>query len=225
MFRTARPPRRALARTTMALVAAAALTVSGCAAGQVSQSANQVAAVDGANGAIGDLTVLNARLAPTEREKYPAGSDARVLLWISNGSINPDTLTGVSTPVAQSVKISGGGAIPGETLKDFATDKGATLTVTSFLQDQYYGVSIPMTFSFANAGTLTLNVPIELPPERSTTRETVDIQPPHETPIWEQGINNEAGSGAGATGSVAPTSGANNGGNVEGAPTSSSSGG
>ena len=66
MSRTARRPRRALVPTTMALLAAVTLTVSGCAAGQYSQTADQVAAIDGANGTIGDLTVLNARLAPTD---------------------------------------------------------------------------------------------------------------------------------------------------------------
>jgi hypothetical protein len=43
-----------------------------------------------------------------------------------------------------------------------------------------------MTFSFANAGTVDLNVPIQLPAERSTNRETVNILPPHPTPLWEE---------------------------------------
>jgi len=185
--RTARRPRRAFVPTTMALVAAVALTVSGCAAGQYSQTADQVAAIDGANGTVGDLTVLNARMAPTSGDDYPAGSDARVLLWISNDSINPDTLTGVSTSAAKSVKITGDAAVPGQTLADFATDQGTKLTVTDFLQDQYYGVSIPMTFSFKNAGKLTLNVPIEVPADRTGGRETIKILPAEPTPLWEQG--------------------------------------
>ena len=216
MFRTARLPRRVLVPTAAALLAAAALTLTGCAAGQISQTADQVAAVDGANGTIGDITVLNARLAPTAREQYPKGSDARVLLWISNGSLNPDTLSAVSTTAAQSVKITGDPAVPGQTLADFATADGTVVTITGFLQAQYYGVSIPMTFSFATAGTLNLNVPIELPPERSTDRETIQIQPPEPSSIWAPG---EA---AGQT----TRSNANNGGNVEGAnPTTSSSSG
>ena len=66
MSRTARLPRRVLVPTTMALLAAGALSLSGCAAGQYSQTADQVAAIDGANGTVGDIAVLNARLAPTE---------------------------------------------------------------------------------------------------------------------------------------------------------------
>ena len=218
MSRTARRPRRAFVPTTMALMVAATLTVSGCAAGQYSQTADQVAAIDGANGIIGDLTVLNARLAPTASEDYPAGSNARVLFYISNDSINPDTLSGVSTPAATSVRVAGDAVLPGQSLVDFATDTGTQVIVTGFLQDQYYGVSIPMTFSFRNSGSLTLNIPIEIPSDRSGVRETIEILPPHPTPIWEEGAHGEE---AGAHGEVAAsgTAGedASHGGNVEGA--------
>ena len=196
MSRTARRPRRTLVPTSLALLAAASLALGGCAAGQYSQTANQVAAIDGANGTVGDLTVLNARLAPTDKEDYPAGSNARLLLWISNDSLTPDTLSGVSTSAAKSVKITGDATVPGQSLADFATDQGTKVIITGFTQDQFYGQSIPVTFSFANAGTLSLNIPIEVPPARSTDRETVPIQPAHPTPIWEEGANGEAAGAA-----------------------------
>lgn len=206
MSRTTRVPPRALFPTTMALLAAASLTLSGCAAGQYSQTADQVAAIDGANGTIGDIAVLNARLAPIAREKYPAGSDARVLLWISNDGLDPDSLSGVSTSAAESVRITGDPIVPGQTLADFATEKGTELTVIGFQQDQYYGVSIPMTFSFANAGTLTLNIPIEVPPERLDDREKIEILPPHPVPIWEEGAHGAGGNeAAGAEGGLEST--------------------
>jgi len=187
------------------------LALSGCAAGQISQTADQVAAIDGANGTIGDIAVLNARLAPTEDEDYPAGSNARLLLWISNDALQDDKLTGVSTSAAKSVRINGDATLLGQTLTDFATDSGKQVIVTGFLQDQYYGVSIPMTFSFANAGTLDLNIPIQIPEQRSTNRETVDILPPHPTPIWEEGQEGHSEDAA-------------DGGNVEGAPVATTTG-
>lgn len=186
MTRTARLPRRVLAPAGLALVAAMTLAVSGCAAGQISQTADQVAAIDGANGTVGDIAVLNARLAPTIREYYPAGSDARLLLYISNDGFTADTLESVSTSAAGSVKITGDVTLPPQTLTDLASLTGTEVTLTGLTQNQYYGVSIPMTFSFANAGSVDLNVPIQLPPERSTNRETVNILPPHPTPLWEE---------------------------------------
>ena len=205
MSRNARLPRRVLVPTTMALLTAAALTLSGCAAGQYSQTADQVAAIDGANGTIGDITVLNARLAPTTREDYPAGSDAQLLLWISNDSLKADTLTGISSSAAESVEISGDPTVQAQTLADFATEEGTEVIVTGFLEDQYYGVAIPMTFSFANAGTLDLNIPIEVPAERSTDRETVNILPPHPIPIWEEGQHGEQAAGGDEIDGAQPT--------------------
>lgn len=199
MSRTARLQRRALVPTGLALLAAACLALSGCAAGQYSQTANQVAAIDGANGTVGSLTVLNARLAPTDSEDYPAGSSARLLLWISNDGLTPDTLNGVSTSAAKSVKITGDASVPGQSLADFATDQGTKVTVTGFVQNEIYGQSIPVTFSFANAGSLSLNIPIQLPPDRSTGRPTVQIQPAHPTPIWEEGAHGEAAGVASTT--------------------------
>ena len=195
--RTARVPRRVLAPTTMALFVAASLALSGCAAGQYSQTADQVAAIDGANGVVGEISVLNARLAPTEREFYAEGSDARLLLWISNDGLQADTLDSITTSAAESVEITGDSTVPGQTLTDFATEDGIEVTVTGFVADQYYGVSIPMTFSFANAGSVSLNIPIEVPAERSTDRETIEILPPHPTPIWEEGSHGEADSAHG----------------------------
>lgn len=186
MTRTARLPRRVLAPAGLALIAAMTLAVSGCAAGQYSQTADQVAAIDGANGTVGNIAVLNARLAPTARESYPAGSDARLLLHISNDGFTADTLESVTTSAAQSVEINGDATIPPQTLADFAGLTGTEVVVTGFAAEQFYGVSIPMTFSFANAGSIDLNIPIQLPPERSTNRETAHILPPHPTPLWEE---------------------------------------
>jgi len=184
--RTARLPRRVLAPAGLALFAAMTMAVSGCAAGQNSQTADQVAGIDGANGTVGDIAVLNARLAPTAREDYPAGSNARLLLYISNDGLSPDTFEGVSSSAADSVEVRGDVTLPPQQLSDFASATGTEVVVTGFVEDLPYGVSIPMTFSFANAGSIDLNVPIQLPAERSTDRETINILPPHPTPLWEE---------------------------------------
>ena len=186
MTRTARLPRRVLAPAGLALFAAMTMAVSGCAAGQNSQTADQVAGIDGANGTVGDIAVLNARLAPTAREDYPAGSNARLLLYISNDGLSPDTFEGVSSSAADSVEVRGDVTLPPQQLSDFASATGTEVVVTGFVEDLPYGVSIPMTFSFANAGSIDLNVPIQLPAERSTDRETINILPPHPTPLWEE---------------------------------------
>jgi hypothetical protein len=153
----------------------------------VSQTANQVAAIDGANGTVGYITVLNARLAQTEPSGYPVGSQARLLLWISNAGLQDDSLTGITSPYADDVSIRGDATIPAQYLSDLSGAAGTRVTVNGFNTAVPYGQSVPMTFSFATAGDITLNVPIELPTERSEDRETVEILPPHPTPLWEEG--------------------------------------
>ena len=150
--RTARLPRRVLVPTALSLLAAASLVLSGCAAGQYSQTADQVAAIDGANGTVGDIAVLNARLAPTERENYPAGSDARLLLWISNDSLNrrhAEQRQHLGRRFGEDHRRSGGSRADPRRLRHRSGHRGHRHRL---LPDLFYGNSIPMTFYFANAG-------------------------------------------------------------------------
>jgi copper(I)-binding protein len=185
--RTARLPRRVLVPAALALIAAC-LTLTGCAAGKISQTADQVSGVDGASGTVGAITVLNARLAqPTNENGYTQGSNGRLLLWISNDSITADTLSQVSTPAATSVRIAGDATIPGNYLVDLSGVGGTQVIVTGFTQAVPFGQDIPMTFSFATAGSLDLNIPLAIPSDRSGARETAEIQPPQPTAIWDKG--------------------------------------
>ncbi len=177
----------------------AALVISGCAAGQVAQTAQQVAAIDGANGTVGELGVRDVRLAPTEDYKYEAGADIPVKLWLSNASLTADTLTGVSTEMADEVVISGDAAVQAQTLREVTEEGDTTIVVTGLKEELPYGRSIPMNFTFANSGTISINVPIEIPEERSTEpRETINILPPEHGNIWfGDSEGHEEGTGAG----------------------------
>lgn len=201
MSRTANLPRSARPRapraraSSAALLAVAGLALAGCAAGQVSQTANQVAAIDGANAAVGSVGVLNARLASPEGAFFEPGDSTQVLLWISNDGLEDDTLSAVTTPAAESVEIDGEAVVPGKTLIDLSTSEGVRVELVGITDPLYYGQSIPITFSFAAAGDLTVNVPIENPTERSEDRETLEILPPHPVPLWEERIAEGEGHG------------------------------
>lgn len=231
MSSTARPPRRLL---LPALAMAAAVALTGCAAGQISQTADQVAAIDGANGNIGQMTILNAQLAEPQGQAIGEGSNSQLLLWISNAGLQSDTLTSITTPYASDVRITGDATIQGQTLTDLATSNGIRVTVQDFTQEVITGNSVPMTFSFEKAGSIDLNIPVQLPPERSEGRETIEILPPHPTPLWETGLHGEEGhsaggseghseqtrgsEGAGTTAAVTATSGAEAGSGSESSP-------
>ncbi len=201
MSRSVRSPRRVLVPVVSVLVAVLAL--SGCAAGQVSQTADQVASVDGANGTVGYMGVRNVLLATTTGSDYAKGASAPLELWVSNTGIQPDTLTGVTTPAAASVEINGVATIPGQTLKDF-TGNRSTITLKGLTSKITYGQSVPVTFAFASAGTVTVNVPIAIPPVRTTGRPDIDIEEPNETSLWQSG---EPHAGGEASSSVSASAG------------------
>ncbi|WP_111766633.1 hypothetical protein [Nakamurella deserti] len=176
-------------------VAGAVLALSGCGAGQIAQTAQQVAAIDGANGTAGEVAVRDVRLAPTESYRYEPGADIPVKLWLSNTSLNPDELTGVTTEAAEEVVVEGDTDIQPQTLREVNSETDTTIVVTGLRDELPYGKSIPMTFSFASGGTISVNVPIEIPEQRSTEpRETVNILPEEHSDIWfGEGHEGEAG--------------------------------
>lgn len=180
-----RSPRRLV--LTAAAVASLALT--GCAAGQISQTAQEVAAIDGGNATVGAVGVRNALLATPAGPNYAQGSNVELLVVLANTGIATDTLTAVSTPAAGKVTLPESGVpLPGQANVTVGGE-GATITLTGLTRALCYGQSIPLTFSFQKAGQVTLNVPIEIPTSRTGTRETIEIQAAQPTPLWETGAH------------------------------------
>ena len=213
MASTVRLPRRVLGPVVAVLVAALAL--SGCAAGQVSQTAMEVAAVDGASGTIGQLGILNALLATPTGAAYAKGANAPLQLWVSNASVSSATLTSVSTPAASSVQIIGSADLPANSLVDF-TGTGTKLTLEGLTSAVNYGQSIPITFAFSGGRSVTINVPVAIPPERTPGRPNIEIEPTDVSSLWQAGAGTagaasskagQAGSMSGAMSSGAVTSG------------------
>lgn len=191
MSRTIQGPRRASRRSAPVIAAAAlglALAVSGCAAGQISQTAQQVAAIDGGNASVGQLSVLNVIFETPAAANYGPGSTVPVSLVISNHGTQGDTLTGVSSPDAAKVTISAGKiALPQQFNVQVNSAAEHTISLEGLSRPLCFGQSIPVTFTFAQAGTVTVRVPIANPVERRGTRDTINIQPPHPTPVWLTG--------------------------------------
>lgn len=101
----ARKPR--LMVTVAALAAGAALALSGCSAGQVSQTANQAPAINGNNAEVEDISLRNVHIVyPSEGYTNVQGGKALIALSIVNNSETvTDELTSVTTDLGQ-VKIT-----------------------------------------------------------------------------------------------------------------------
>ena len=105
--------RRLVIRIALLLGALGAL--GGCATGQITQTASQAAAVNGASGQAGPIAVRDAELAYPENGKrfYPADSSAPLRMTIVNTGAAEDKLVAVRSPLAASVRVEGTTTIPG----------------------------------------------------------------------------------------------------------------
>jgi copper(I)-binding protein len=208
----------------------AAVLVSGCSAGQITQTDTQVPAVNGAMGTVKQIAVRDAQLAfPASRNYFSKGESASLLLTIANSGDATDKLVAVSSPqFGSGAQIVGDASIPGfhaisatatavteasttsptatsttgtsttgtsttgtsttgtsttgaSTTGTSTTGTSATATTTTSAPElpigsiriQLVGLTadkllpgqtVQVTFTFANAGDLTLNVPIAASP-------------------------------------------------------------
>lgn len=174
------------------LTAAAAL--SGCSAGQLSQTATQQAAVNGTSETLGAITLRNVHLkAPQTSDYVQPGSDVELLFVASNDS--PDTsdkLTSITSEFG-TVSLSGDTALPasdvlivGEpdgqiaALEQAERSDAATAKV-DLSKPITNGLTYDFTFNFEKAGQTTVAVPISAgeSPRRDQTGEGGDTSGHH----------------------------------------------
>lgn len=186
-----------------------AVLLAGCSAGQLSQTAEQKSAVDGAQADLGPIAIRDAQLAPPKNRQhyYAYGDDALLQLSIVNRAAKDDKLVKVSSPIAKGVRIEGhrdlpGGTVlrsgdvgqhlagvadsattaegPGSSQRESAPPSGTStseqtksgplpvghvnITLLGLKVDHLYsGHTVPVRFTFAGVGRVTVNLPIATP--------------------------------------------------------------
>ena len=180
----------AVLRSTLVGIAAAlalsALALSGCAAGQITQTDAQVAAVNGASGDLGPIALRDAVLAYPGGDVfgYAPGDEAPLLVTIVNSGDQTDELVSVSTPAGE-VVVGGMTTIPGgfvvsslevarapgppSAVADAADPPLGSgelrIVLTDLTGPIRPGLPTFVTFGFRDAGEVTLRVPIDAPAE------------------------------------------------------------
>ncbi|MCF6387759.1 hypothetical protein L2K20_12335 [Mycobacterium sp. MBM] len=153
-----------------ALIAGLALT--GCSAGQVSQSANQQPAVNGTVDTVGSIALRNVFLrAPQTTDYVEPGTDVELIFAAANNSPDvADRLVSITSDVG-TVTISGDSEIPANGLLLVGDPDGidalgsierensvdATVALTEPISN---GLTYDFTFTFERAGSTTFTVPI-----------------------------------------------------------------
>ncbi|MBW0107028.1 hypothetical protein, partial [Pseudonocardia sp. KRD291] len=181
-------PSRALSGAAGAVALTGVLALSGCGAGQLSQTANQISAVNGISTQQGDVLIRDARIAfpprTSEGVLYPAGGSAPMEVTLLNTGAVTDRLVRVSSPGAPAVRVGGDPTLPQDIplVAQIAAEGGVpagsrplTIELGGLVAPIRSGLSVPVTLTFERAGSIDLDVPISAPPE-GTEPERADAE-------------------------------------------------
>ncbi|MET4047874.1 MULTISPECIES: hypothetical protein [unclassified Rhodococcus (in: high G+C Gram-positive bacteria)] len=165
-----------------ALAAGAALTLTACGSGQISQTAQQVSAVNGNFANVGDISLRNVHVVYPQSEEYsiePGGKVELGFVAVNNSATTPDRLTRISTTAASSVTVGkepggseiapltalGAGAPTGTEVDDELIPlQMIVVELNSISEDVRPGLTVPVTFTFEEAGDVEVLVPVDAGP-------------------------------------------------------------
>lgn len=182
------PTRRRRMMTVAALAAGAALALSGCSAGQISQTADQDAAINGNTADIGTIALRNVHIVypgdESPQNNTKGGQAALALSIVNTDETVTDELTSVTTDLG-TVKITPAegdkleispsetvvvstpeaGAETDTTDETIETDAGETtparIEITGLTQDIVPGLTYNVSFNFKENGAVSIQVPVD----------------------------------------------------------------
>ena len=182
---------RALRAATMGVLLLSPVALSACSAGQVTQTAAQQRDKVGALAQVGDLSIRAVKFASPGEDGYEQGDDADLQIAIVNTGSEDDTLVDISGEGFGDVEFdtgsTAGGAgnprgssssegieIPADTpVFVGADDVGVTLTDLD--EELRTGQYLELTFTFENAGEVTIPVTVATPSETVERGEAFDF--------------------------------------------------
>lgn len=156
-----------------------AVLLAGCAAGQVTSTAEIVPVVDGALATVSTMDLRAIAVAPPTDRSWAEGSSAPLQMFLINNSATPDQLVRVSTDRSASVQVLAQGGVeasaassaqqaqsidvPGDESVSVGFDPGnPQVVLTGLTENLFPAQTISVTFQFAKAGSVTTNVPVRL---------------------------------------------------------------
>lgn len=175
-------------RIGIAIAVAAALLTSACAAGQHAQTADEKPTIDGTNASVGLIDLRGLAIETPTTLAYNPGSAMPLKVVIVNNAQQPDQLTSITSPDikgwaayattadADAVLNPGSGSsstapaapdktvtIDGNGRMGYATPEATgALLLLGAKKLINAADTIPVTFTFANAGQVTVQVPVAL---------------------------------------------------------------
>jgi copper(I)-binding protein len=172
-------PRRVSERA-MALVSglAIALALAGCGMGEEARTPPQIRLTPGAGGQVGPVAVRDAKIAfggqVPDGVVYRPGDDVPLQLTVVNDGTEPDTLVAVRSPIATAGTVVGDATMPGGhglvagydhpvAAATLPQQNEVDVTLVDVTAPIRSGLTYPVTFVFARAGELAMDLPVEVP--------------------------------------------------------------
>jgi copper(I)-binding protein len=152
---------------------AVALTLSGCSAGQVAQTAVQQPAINGTAATIGNIALRNVHLRAAQNSDYVRPGDPVELLFVAanNSASTGDRLVSITTDIGSVALVGDARIAPGGTLVvgtpdqqisplDATEGAGTAEAAVVLTKPISNGLTYGFTFTFENAGQQEVQVPI-----------------------------------------------------------------
>ena len=194
---------RALRAATIGVLLLSPVVLSACSAGQVTQTATQERDKTGAQAQVGDISLRQVQLLNPRSGSYEQGDDADLQVAIVNGGSEADTLVSVEGEGFGSAEIEGPSASSSSSPTTGSSSSSSTdeieipagdavyvgeddytITLTDLDEDITTGQYLEVTFTFENAGEVTLPVTVATPEESETRGESFDF---HQEEATEEG--------------------------------------
>jgi copper(I)-binding protein len=180
---------RALRAATMGVLLLSTAALTACSAGQVTQTASQNRDKTGGQASVGDIDLRAVQLAYPRGGAYERGDDADLMLAIANDGNEDDTLTDITGDGFGGYEIqdystssSSSGSSSTQTDLDipassavFADGETITITLTDLDEGLTVGQPLEITFTFRNAGEVTLPVTVGNPTSDLPRGESFDF--------------------------------------------------
>lgn len=144
-----------------AVIAGLATGVSACEAGNNAPTLEYHPQSAGLDAVTHGIKIINAFVLGAATGALPAGHSAGVFMAMYNQGNSPERLTGASAPgVAKSVTVPAGGVALPPHQAVYLTGPQPQIVLTGLLHPLPAGGSIHVTFTFSEAGNVTLTLPV-----------------------------------------------------------------
>ena len=187
---------RALRAAAMGALLMSPVVLSACSAGQVSQTATQEQNL-GNSADVGALSLRGLQLPYPTGGLYPAGGDARLVGTVASTADADDTLVAVegdafdsaeivdpNAPSAAAAGTTGTGSldltVPGGGALFLGNGAGPAVTLVGLSEELTVGEYVDVTFTFEQAGEVTVPVPVGVAARDLPRGEPFDFHPEEE---------------------------------------------